>query len=288
MNSIKNFLFTELNIRGQHIQLDDAWQAMLKNRHYPAPLITMLGELTAITVMLASGLKHAGKVTIQVQGTGPVNLLVVEATHDLKIRGVAKTKADAKISEQHDTDDLLGDGKILVTLENTLTNSHFQSYVPREATNSQNSIAQSFENFLTQSDQQPSKLWLAANEHGLGGVLIQKMPLSENIDADGWERVKVLSNTLSTEEIIQLDSETLIHRLFNEELVKLFEGKEIQYHCPKDFSRVENMLLSLGKEEAQKIIDEQGEIVVHNEMCNFHARYNQTDIDKLFKETLNN
>ncbi len=278
MNTIKRFLFKDLNIRGQHIQLNEAWQEMIEDRHYPAPLLSMLGEITAITAMLASGLKHEGKVTVQVQGKGPVNLLVVEATNDLDIRGVAKT--NAMITEQHTVDDLLGDGQILVTLENKMTQTHFQSYVARE----ENSIAKSFETFLTQSDQQPSKLWLSANETGVGGVLIQKLPASQDIDTDGWERVHMLSNTVTAEELIMLDSETLIHRLFNEELVELFDGQPIQYHCPKDNSRVDNMLLSLGKAEAQKIIDEQGEIVVHNEMCNFHARYNQDDINKLFTE----
>ena len=281
MNTIKRFIFKELNIRGQHIQLNKEWQTMIADRHYPAVISSLLGELTAITVMLANGLKHAGKVTIQIQGTGPINLLVVESTHDLKIKGVAKTNAEIK--ETANLDQLLGDGKILVTLDNHLTNSLFQSYVPREAS----TISETFEQFLAQSDQQPSKLWLAANEQGIGGVTIQKLPATPNIDDDGWNRIKIISDTLKDEEIIKLNSEDLIHRLFHEELIELFEGKNIDYHCPKDESKIESMLFNLGKEECLKIIAEQGEIVIHNEMCDFHARYDQTKIDALFNDHTN-
>lgn len=281
MDSIRRFLFKELNIRGQHIQLDQQWQTMIAERHYPKIITSLLGQLTAITSMLASGLKHDGKVTIQIQGAGPVNLLVVEATDQLQIKGVAKTNGE--IPENASLNQLLGDGKILVTLENKVTDSIFQSYVPREA----DTVAKIFEEFLTQSDQLPSKLWLAANESGVGGVLIQKLPATDNIDQDGWNRIAILSDTLTDKEIITLNSESLIHSLFHEELIELFEEKPIQHHCPKDNSKIESMLLSLGKEECLKILKEQGEIVIHNEMCNFHARFNQTDIEKLFKATTN-
>lgn len=286
MDNIRRFLFKELNVRGQHIQLDNAWKKMIAERHYPAVIINLLGELTAVTTMLAAGLKHQGKVTIQVQGSGPVNLLVVEATNELNIKGVAKTteQFNAILNDELDLNQLLGDGKILVTLENKVTDSIFQSYVPREA----DTIKGIFEDFLTRSDQQPSKLWLAANEMGVGGVLIQKLPASENIDADGWNRIEILSDTLTKQEIISLDSETLIHTLFHEELIELFDGEDIQYYCPKDTTKIETMLLSLGKEECLKIIEEQGEIVIHNEMCNFHVRYQQQDINNLFAQESTN
>ncbi|MGC9386653.1 MAG: Hsp33 family molecular chaperone HslO [Hydrogenovibrio sp.] len=275
-DAVQRFLFKHLNIRGQHLQIDQAWQKMIEDRHYTPPLTRVLGELTAITVMLANGLKHPGKVTLQVQGKGPVNLLVVEATHDLKIRGVAKT--NATLTTETTLDELLGNGQILVTLENTQTNHIFQSYVPREA----DSIAESFETFLSQSEQQPSKLWLAASKDGIGGVMIQKMPTTDAQDEDGWDRIYSLTDTVRDDELIQLDAQTLLHRLFHEETVELFEAQSIEYECPQDRSRVEEMLLSLGEEEARKILEEQGEIVVHNEICNYHIRLNQDDIDRLF------
>jgi molecular chaperone Hsp33 len=278
-NLIQRFLFKELNIRGQVIQLNAAWQQMLEDRHYPEAIRQLLGKLTAFSVIMANGMKHTGKITLQVQGSGPITLLVVEVTHDLKIRGVAKT--NQTIDKQLTLDELLGDGQILVTLENTQTQHHFQSYVERTG----DTIESAFENFLSQSEQLPSKIWLAATDEALGGVLIQKMPDSDDRDVDGWDRIHNLTTTVTEAELTQLDSETLLHRLFHEETVELFAAQEVTYECPKDASKVDAMLFSLGEEEVRKILKEEGEIVIHNEICNFHSRYGKKEVDALFKDS---
>ncbi len=283
-NYIQRFLFKDLNIRGQVIQLNDAWQSMLKDRHYPPVMTKLLGELTAFSVIMATGMKHTGKITLQIQGSGPITLLVVEVTHDLKIRGVAKT--NETVAQQASLDELLGDAQILVTLENTQTNHHFQSYVERVG----DTMIDAFENFLSQSEQLPSKLWLSATSDALGGVLIQKMPDTDERDSDGWNRIYHVSRTVTDKELTQLEPEALLHRLFHEEQVELFEAQPIQYECPQDKERVDAMLLSLGEEEARKLLKEQGEIVIYNEICNFHVRYGEAEINALFeqKESNNN
>jgi len=278
MNAVQRFLFKELNIRGQHIQLQESWQAMIKDRHYPQSIIKLLGELTAVSILLANGMKHKGRITMQIQGSGPITLLVVDVTHDLKIRGVAKTNKD--ITTESTLDELLGDGQILMTLENTQTEHHFQSYVAREG----DSVAQAFETYLSQSEQLPSKLWLAADENSLGGVLIQKMPETDGHDEDGWERIMHIATTVQAQELTELPAQELLHRLFHEEVIELFNAEEVIYECPKDKERVTNMLLSLGEEEVRKVLEEQGEIVIHNEMCNYHIRFNKEDIDELFAD----
>lgn len=277
-NAVQRFLFKELNIRGQHIRLQESWQKMVTDRHYPQPIIKLLGELTAMSVLMANGMKHQGRITFQVQGSGPVALLVVEVTHDLKIRGVAKT--NQTVGEQTSLDELLGDGQILMTLENTQTNHHFQSFVPREG----HSISEAFEAFLSQSEQLPSKIWLAADEAHIGGVMIQKMPETDKHDEDGWDRITHLTTTVQDDELLNLQAEELLHRLFHEETIELFKEEEVIYECPQDRERVEAMLKSLGEEELRRLLEEQGEIVIHNEICNFHMRFNAEDIDALFTD----
>ncbi len=277
-NSIQRFLFKELNIRGQVIQLNETWHSLIKDRHYPASIRQLLGKLAAFSVIMTNGMKHKGRITLQIQGSGPITLLVVEVTHDFKIRGVAKT--NETVPDEATLDALLGDGKILVTLENTQTDHNFQSYVDRVG----DTIEETFENFLSQSEQLPSKIWLAATDEGLGGVLIQKMPESDSLDADGWDRIHSLTTTVTDQELTQLDVESLLHNLFHEETVELYEPNEIVYECPEDRERVTNMLKSLGEEEVRSILEEQGEVVIHNEMCNFHMRFNSEDLDELFAE----
>jgi len=278
MNTIQRFLFKDLNIRGQHLKINQAWQELIKDRGYPCVLKKLLGELTILSIMLANGMKHTGKITLQVQGQGPVNLLVVEVTHELKLRGVAKT--NQKITQQITADQLLGNGKILVTLENTQTDTLFQSYVER----TESSLIESFENFFSQSEQLPTKLWIASDELSLSGVMIQKLPDSNSIDPDGWNRITSLTTTITNEELCNLEPKELLHRLFHEEVLEIFESLKIEYHCPQDKKKIENMILALGEEEAKKILEEQGEIVIHNDICNFHLRFTKEDITRIFKK----
>lgn len=277
MNTIQRFLFKDLDIRGQHLKINQAWLKMIENRGYPDSIIALLGELTAIAVMMANGMKNKGKVTLQVQGAGPIYLLVVEVTHDLKLRGVAKT--NQTITTETTMDELLGDGQVMVTLENAQTQHFFQSFVPREG----NTIAEVFETFFNQSEQLATRLWLGANAETIAGVMIQKLPGSHRQDQDGWQRVTSLSETLSTAELCACDSEELLHRLFHEETLELFEGKEIEYECPEDKERIEFILKSMGEEDVRKLLEEQGEIVIHNEICNYHLRFNEEEVNQMFK-----
>jgi len=279
MDQITCFLFKDLDIRGQHVQLQESWQAMLKDRHYPPVLTRLLGELTAVTVMLANGLKHEGKVTLQIQGSGPVALLVVEADHDLHIRGMAKTQ-DALDASLTGMDALLGDGQMLLTLYNSTTDRHFQSIVPRHG----DSVAQSFEHFFSQSDQLDTKLYLAADAATCAGLLLQKMPEAEQKDADGWARITTLAETLKEEELLKLPTETLLHRLYHEETLELYPPRTVTYHCPQDRERVLAAIKALGEAEVRKILEKEGAVVVHNELCNFHVKLEAADVDALFRD----
>lgn len=277
MDAIQRFLFQEHDIRGQHIHLSQAWQSMLADRHYPPVLVKLLGELTGFAALLANGLKHPGRIILQVQGQGPVNLLVVEVTHELKLKGLAKT--NAPITDQLSANELLGEGQILVTLENNLTDHLYQSYVPREG----EQLIEALQNFLSQSEQLDSKLAIEVNEQAIGGLYLQKMPKTDMHDEDAWDRICHLMNTLKPDELLELDTPILLTRLFHEEVVELYEPREVEYKCEQDRQRVATMIQSLGEEEARQILADEGEIVVFNDMCNYHERFSAEDIDELFK-----
>ena len=279
MNLLTPFLLKALDIRGQHVLLEESWQAMLQDRHYPPALVRLLGELTAVTIMLANGLKHEGKVTLQIQGSGPVSLLVVEADHDLHFRGMAKTRQPLDETQQG-MEALLGDGQLVLTLYNSATDRHFQSFVPRHG----DSVAESFEYFFNQSDQLDTRLHLAADETACGGLLLQKMPEADRHDPDGWERITTLADTVKDEELLTLPVEQLLHRLYHEETVELYPARTAEYDCPQDRERVLAAIRTLGEEEVRRILKEEGAVVVHNELCNFHVKLNEADVDALFRE----
>ncbi len=278
MNTISRFLFKDLDIRGQYLSTDDAWQSMIKDRGYSAKVRQLFAELSALAIMLANGMKHQGKLTIQIQGDGLISLLLVEVTHDLKIRGMVRH--DSKPIDSHELDVILGQGQIIATLYNEQTDHSFQSIVPR---NPQGLIT-TFEDYFSQSEQLDSKLWVSSTQNNLSAMLIQKMPEVSSNSKEDWNRVMALAGTLTNEELCDLDVNTLLHRLFHEEVVEVFDGDLISYECYQDRERFEKIIFDLGEKDARSLLKERGEISIHNEICNEHLFFNKDDIDQIFAD----
>ncbi|WP_291927507.1 Hsp33 family molecular chaperone HslO [Candidatus Thioglobus sp.] len=276
MNTINRFLFKDLNIRGQHLSLNDAWQEMIQNRSY-SPLVRQLfGELSALAIFLASGMKHQGKLTLQIQGDGVVSLLLVEVSSELKIRGMVRANGTIKPSDS--LDKILGKGQIVATLYNAQTDHSFQSLVPR---NSQGLVA-TFEDYFSQSEQLDSKLWVSSTKDNLSAMLIQKMPEADQYNTEGWHRVCTLAGTVTDKELSELDAERLLHRLFHEETLQLFEADWVSYECTQNKERFEKIIFDLGEQDARDLLNEQGEISIHNEICNEHLFFDEQDVNRIF------
>ncbi|MDC9714849.1 MAG: Hsp33 family molecular chaperone HslO [Gammaproteobacteria bacterium] len=270
------FLFKHIDICGQHLSISDTWQAMIKDRGYSEQVRQLFGELSALAIMLASGMKHKGKLTLQLQSDGVVSLLLVEVTHNLKIRGMVRSNGD--ISADNDLDKILGKGKIVATLYNAQTDTSFQSLVPRN----DKGLLQTFEDYFAQSEQLDSRLWVRSSQDNLSAMLIQKMPASTSNNPEDWHRISTLADTVTDKELCELDIKLILHRLFHEEVLEVFTGKVIHYECQQDRKRFEKVILNLGEEEARKLLKERGEIAIHNEICNEHLFFDEKDVDKIF------
>ena len=279
MNSIRRFLFKDFDVRGQHLSLESAWQALNQDRGYSQVVRTLFGELSALGVMLANGIKHQGKLTLQIQGDGAINLMLVEITHDLKIRGMVRTQS--AVDEQAGIDEIFGKSLIVATLYNSQTDNSFQSIVPRNP----KGLIQTFEDYFASSEQLESKIWVASSKEKLGAILLQKMPQSERHHPEDWSRVNTLTQTTTDEELLTLDSESILHRLFHQEVVELFDEEPVVYECPQDKSRLEQVIANLGEQQARELLDENGEIAIHNEICNTHVFFNQQDLDRIFNKS---
>ena len=266
----QRFLFEDLDIRGAIVHLGEAWQAMIANRGYPAAISQVLGEMTAITILLGGQLKHAGRLTFQARGNGPVGLLVIdcESTDEaLRLRGMARAEwppdmPAAKVAE------MFGDGRLLMSIDLPESRLPFQSIVPLDGT----TIGEVFESYLRQSEQQASRLVIAADARSACGVFVQKMPDADQRDPDGWTRIGHLLDTLKPEELLELTSEALLQRLFHEETVRVFTPREVVHHCPEDWDKVRATLAALGRSEVEALLDEPGEIVIRDDICNREYR----------------
>jgi molecular chaperone Hsp33 len=274
---VQRFLFEDLEIRGRLVCLTAAWQRMLERRGYPEAIVRLLGHTTALNVLLAANQKGAGRVTLQVQGAGPVRLLVADCTSELRIRGMAQYEDDIVLARPSERA-LLGNGRMAVTLEDMTSGQLYQSLVPLEG----ESLERIFEHYLTQSEQLHAFLRLHADGGALAGLLLEKLPGADARDPDGWNRIQHLAATLALDETRDAQPYDLLTRLFPEELMRVFPLFPVEYHCPYDEEKVKSVLRSLGREEVESILSERGEVVIRNEMCNHEYRFDAQAIASLF------
>lgn len=275
---VQRFLFEDLDIRGRLVCLTSAWQRMLEGRAYPAGIVSLLGHTTALNVLLGANQKGTGRVTLQVQGSGPVRLLVSDCTAELKIRGMADFHGHVPPERTASERALLGDGRLCVTLEDLKSGQLYQSLVPLEG----ETLEAIFEHYLLQSEQLPSYLRLQADGDALCGLLLEKLPGADLRDTDGWNRVTHLAATLALDETRNAQPYDLLTRVFPEELMRVFRLHAVEYHCPYDEDKVKDMLRSLGRKELESILAEKGEVVIRNEMCNHEYRFDARAIARLF------
>lgn len=283
-DQLQRFLFEDLDIRGAFVRLGPAWRAMQDGRAYPAPVTRLLGEMAAIATLIAGNLKQPGRLSFQLSGHGPLQSLLVDCSQDLRLRGMARYQPEiAAFAAAGSTPlpQLVGDGRLLLTLDQPDARMPYQSFVPLEG----DDVAAVFEHYLAQSEQLPAKLLLAADAQGAAGIFLQKLPDADRRDADGWTRIAHLASTLRPHELLSLDCETLLARVFAEEDKRLFAARDVAYHCPEDWDKVRGMLLQLGRAEAEAILSEHGEIVVRDDICNRDYRFSAADVAALFDGT---
>lgn len=275
MDDIRRFIFEDLDIRGALVRLGPAWHEMQARRDYGPAERDLLGELAAVTTLIGSNLKLPGRITFQLQGHGPVRMLVVDCDERLRLRGLAKTREAVSAGP---VPQLLGDGQLLLTLQtNVAAERPYQSHVPLEG----DTLAEIFEAYLARSEQTPTRLWLFADAEYACGLFLQKLPEADVRDADGWNRVQHLASTVRPAELA-LPAETLLGRLFPEETLRLFDPLPVRHHCPRDEEKVLNMLRTLGREEIVEMLAEHDEIVIQDDICNHEYHFGREVIQQLF------
>jgi molecular chaperone Hsp33 len=274
-NFVRPFLFEALDIRGAFVRLGDAWQALQAGRHYAPPVARLLGEMSAVTALIAANLKQPGRMSFQLKGEGPVGLLVLDCDERLRLRGMAR--ATPEVAERP-VPELLGNGQLALTLDAAGMRQPYQSLVPLDG----DTIASVFQHYLERSEQQPTRLFLAADQDCAAGLFLQTMPDADRRDPDGWNRIQILAETVRPEELCRLPVVQLIGRLFPEEDVRLFDPRVVSYHCPEDWEKVAAMLRSLGRSECEAALREHGEIHIQDEICGRDYRFDAAMVAALF------
>jgi molecular chaperone Hsp33 len=274
-DSLQRFIFENAPIRGEIVHLDATWQAVLERRQYPPRVREVLGELMAAAALLTSTLKFDGRLIMQIQGKGPVSLLVVECTSDRTMRAIAQWQGeipDAPLAA------LVGDGRLAVTIDPLKGKERYQAIVALEGL----TVAEAFENYFARSEQLATRLWLASDPQQAAGMLLQRLPDAEPSDDDAWVRAVHLGSTITREELLALPVREIVHRLYHEEDIRLFSRMPVSFRCSCSRERVEAVLRMLGRDEIHSILDEQGSVSVDCEFCGGHYEFDRIDAEQLF------
>lgn len=275
----QKFMVDSCDARGQLVQLDDTWTEATARTQYPPAIKQVLGEAFVAATLLASTIKFDGKMTFQVRGDGPIYLLVVQVTNEGKVRGLARWNsepASEKLPQAFGED-----ARLIITIEANRNAEPYQGIVPLEG----DDLATALQTYFKTSEQLPTELYLAVSETTASGLLIQKLPVEERTfhDADGWQRARVMCETLTPDELCNENAQTLLHRLFHEEQVRLFEAHSVSFHCSCSRERTDGMLKGLGKAEVDGIVQEQGSVEITCEFCDTLYAYDAVDVAALFK-----
>jgi molecular chaperone Hsp33 len=311
MSQLLKFIFDGLPVRGSIVRLTDAWTDILARREanpstgaWPPPVAELLGEMVAAGALMQSNIKFNGALVLQIFGNGPVKVAVAEVQHDLSLRATAKVVGDvgvdAKLSDMVNQENK---GRCAITLdpqEKFPGQQPYQGVVPLHGDRREKieRLSEVLEHYMLQSEQLDTRLVLAADNKVAAGLLIQRLPVAgegnlagslvsrANEDEIGlnedFNRISILAASLTREELLELDSDAILHRLFWEEKLLRFEPQTPRFACTCSRERVANMIRGLGREEAESILAERGEIDVGCEFCGQQYRFDAVDAAQIF------
>lgn len=282
---LQRFMFEHLDIRGSLARLDDAWAGVRDAQNYPEPVQRLLGELLAATALLASIVKVDGTLTVQATGDGPLAAVMAECRDRSQLRGIARIRDEAAFSSPGIAEGTasLGKGLITITIRPELgdrAGEAYQGIVPMDGS----SLAEAIEGYFVQSEQIPTRLWLAADADRSAGMLIQALPPelarhdhAERQREEDFGRISLLAGTVSAAELKDLPGQRLLSRLFFEETISLQQPENLAFSCSCSHERTREALRALPLEELEEIIEEEGEIRMTCQFC--HAGYRFDGID---------
>jgi molecular chaperone Hsp33 len=290
MDELHRFLFDGLPVRGLLVRLGGGWRELLARRAagpYPAPVRALLGEMAAAGVLMQANIKFDGTLLLQIQGDGPVSLAVAEVQADLRYRAtatVAETVPEA--GGLHELVDAHGRGRCAITLDPVDPKpgqQRYQGVVPLHGAGDEplTQLADVLEHYMHQSEQLETRLVLAADDRMAAGLLIQRLPAGDPND-DAYPRIAQLAATLTRDELLALDADTLLRRLFWQEPLQRFAPRRPRFACRCARERVAGMLRSLGHAEVDSIVAEQGAVEVTCEFCGTRYRFDPIDAAQLF------
>jgi len=278
---IQRFIIENAHVRGEIVHLTQSYQTIVQQQPYSEAIKVLLGESLVAASLMSAIIKFKGRLTLQFQGREPLKLLLAQCTDEFKVRGLVQGNLN---STKEEFQTAFGEGTLAIIIAQDNRSARYQGIVTW-----QDNLAKSVEGYFKNSEQIPTCLWIAVNETTACGLLLQALPHETTLKSQpiqtnsDWEHIIHLTETLTPEELMQLDPLTLLHRLYSQEQVRVFTPHEVEFGCTCSLARSENAIQMLGKEEADAELNEKQAIVVTCEFCGKEYRFDRIDVESLFK-----
>lgn len=271
---LRRFIFEKHGVRGEWVRLQDSWQQAKQHQCLVNDAVdAQLGQALAAVVLLSATIKFKGAMIMQIQGGGDLKALVAQASNERKIRGLVRSEATVAGGNLQE---MIGEGGRLVLTVESDNAEPYQGIVGVEA----ETLADVLRIYFSQSEQLDTRLWLFANKTHAAGLFIQELP-SGNKDKADWERLEILANTVTAEELLNLDCEDLLHRLFHEEQVRIYEPEAVEFKCNCSRQKIGGTLVALGRSELEAVLQERDNIEVDCQFCGAQYHFDKIDVENL-------
>lgn len=271
---LHRYLFDNADVRGELVQLQDSYQQVIGSHAYPPVLQTLLGELLAATSLLTATLKFSGDISVQLQGNGPVSLAVINGNNQQQLRGIARW--DGELADDASLADLFGQGYMVITLTPD-EGERYQGVVALDKP----TLAACVEDYFNQSEQLPTAMWLFADGKQAAGMFLQILPSQEDHNAD-FEHLCQLTATIKAEELFTLEAQDVLHRLYHQEEVRLFDPIEVSFKCTCSRERSAAAIKTIDQAEVEAILAEDGKVEMGCEYCNAKYLFDAIDVAAIY------
>ena len=275
---LHRYLFNELDVRGELVQIESAYNEMIANHNYPAPVKALLGELLVATCLLTATLKFEGEIAVQLQGDGPVKYAVINGDDKQNMRGIARLQSEVTGST---VKELIGNGYMVITITPN-KGERYQGIVPLE----HDTLSECIESYFGQSEQLKTRLWFATNTtEGSAkacGLFLQVLPVDKQKSIEDFAHLEALSNTIKDEELLNLDANTILTRLYHEDNPRVFEPQSIRFKCGCSRDKTINALVNIGQQELLDDVAKNGSVNINCHYCLKEYAFNEQDIKSIF------
>lgn len=276
-DSLQRFLFTKANVRGEFIRLEQTYQTILNQHAYPPLVKQLLGDALMSAALLAGSMQFEGNLSLQFQGDERISLLLVQCDHELNLRALVKFKQSA---DDIDYNQAFLAGKMSLFIDQYNQTQAYQSIVPIHSV----SMADNLSHYFAQSDQIKTKIKFATNAKQATGMLLQRMPETKPFEADEfWNYALTMAKTITEQELLSLDNQTILQRLYHETELELYPARDVAFGCHCNHEKMQQVLHVLGENEAQQLLNETNEVVINCDFCNQTYRFDANDIKTIFK-----